>query len=166
MFRYDDPPKIAGRYTLSGSRVIVNNEGDVSCGVEIDLFAKGSTLPKITNITQDKSITINGGTRNKNIYINTNVGRKTANNIEIKLNKINYPYTFRKVVYSRQAGLYVAITEEYAILTSFDLLNWTSYDWEGGFLKDIAYYPDKAFLLILSMTTLQKLQVVIQKGQR
>ena len=108
----------------SGKRTTVVNNGDTSCGLIIDMYTIDVENPQIKNITENKLIKLNGNF-NKNITINTNVGKKTINEKSIYLNISQLNISLRSITYSESLGIFIVVGNNGTILKSNDGINWT-----------------------------------------
>ena len=107
----------------NGLRKEIINEGDVACGVKINLYPIPSAKnPVIKNIAENKKIGLDG-TFTKTISINTNTGKKEITETELKWSFDNFAGA-KKVVYSAELGLLVAVGNNNLIMTSEDGINW------------------------------------------
>lgn len=62
---------------INGQKMTLNNEGDTSCGVKINVYDSGTNV-QIKNEVDGKRIEIEQISQNSNVYINTNVGEKSV----------------------------------------------------------------------------------------
>lgn len=86
-------------YISKGVRQIIPNNGDVPCNVKINLQTGYIQEPFIKNITQSKIIKLNGNF-NEDILIDTNSGKKSIVQEQLKFNAIDLGITLQQIAYS------------------------------------------------------------------
>ena len=102
----------------------IENKGDVSCGIELKLYPSPSMKNLIIkNLTQNKKIKLNG-TFTKTIEINTNVGKKSVNEVDMTWGFDGFGGVINSIAYSEELNLLVAVGVNNTILTSTDGVNW------------------------------------------
>lgn len=118
-------------YMKAGSRSFIENNGDIPCGVKIDLFSNNVVNPEIKNFTQGKKIKLNG-TFNNSVEINTNTGSKAVHGSEVSFNLNNLGSALDSIAYSEKLGLYVMGGASSSLginfLISTDGVTWTPTD--------------------------------------
>ena len=126
-------------YMQSGVRAVVENKGDITTGVKIDLFTSNVTDPQIKNITENKEIKLRGSFQN-GVNINTNVGQKQITTEYTHFKLLNIGAEITNIVYAINKNLFVAVGND-VILTSTDGIKWESerIGDDYVFFKDIEY---------------------------
>ena len=107
----------------SGRSYTIENEGDVKLGIKFNGLFSAVTNPMIKNITQNKTIKINGNVE-EGLYINTNLGEKTVNTQIMGYDILNNGGEVRDVIYIPTLALYLAVGYPNLIMTSQDGINW------------------------------------------
>lgn len=105
-----------------GEFPVIENNGDIPTQVEIEFLTSGVTNPKITNMRNDKKIEYNG-TLNKNLYINTNIGKKSAFTEDMEFNITQYNKSMRNGIYCEKLGIFIAVGSN-LLFTSYDGVEW------------------------------------------
>ena len=91
-----------------GTNVMIDNNGDIPCGVEIKIESYNIDTPLIRNITNNKIIKING-LINSNIDINTNVGKKQVAGKVCGMLPQVVSDNFRQIIYNAKVKKYFAV---------------------------------------------------------
>lgn len=131
----------------------INNAGDVPTQVEIGVFGDVSN-PRIQNQTTSKKIEITDNL-SQPVFINTNIGHKDAYKGELEINVKNAEKDFKKGIYAKQRGLYVAITTRGEVLKSTDGKDWEYCPYAVGNTQDIIYSEEKDIFIIVSGSSQQ-----------
>lgn len=106
----------------SGIRTNIINDGDVPCNVKIESFLSNVKNPKIENMTNNKSIMLNG-IFNNYVSIDTNAGQKNVIKDKLISSPVSCSYYINDIAYSSKRKIYVALSYRY-ILVSKDKINW------------------------------------------
>ena len=106
----------------------VENEGDIPAQVKIDLYANNAVNPCIQNLKTNQKIMYNG-TLNKNLNIVTERGNKKVvlQDLEFKCTE-NSRANINSICYSEKLGIYLAVSSDGSMMTSYDGINWKSMD--------------------------------------
>ena len=107
----------------AGQTKSIENNGDCPCSVKIDLLSNNLINPKIQNLTNNKTIKLNGTFENQNIKINTEAGKKSVYSENFKFLISNSNVTLNKIIYVDKIKSYVMLFIS-GILISEDALNW------------------------------------------
>ena len=110
-----------------GMRKSIVNNGDVPCGLEIDLFTNGMKNPEIKSFTENKKIKLTGSFSN-NVKINTNTGKKSISTNDIIFHLQNLGYDYSQITYFNHLNKYFALMGNLrsVIVTSSDGMTWES----------------------------------------
>lgn len=144
-----------------GSQKIIENNGDVPCGIDIKIFTDSITDPRVTNLTENKTIKLNGQF-NKNIDINTNVGQKSVTEYLEKYETINFGFSLSEMCYSEKHNLYVAVAtiglastqSSSVIITSKNGVEWSyNFDSKLNIAKSVNYFESKDLFFICGRIT-------------
>ena len=151
-------------YSLNlGSQKIIENNGDVPCGVNVKIYTDNITNPKLANLSENKNIALNGNFE-KNIHINTNVGQKRVTEYDEEYKTINFGFAITEVCYSEKHNLYVGVSTvdltstqpSSVIITSKNGVEW-SYDFytELDSAKSVNYFESKDLFFICGLKVVE-----------
>ena len=101
----------------NGIRKVIENEGDVSTQIRINMYSEGCLNPNIQNLTTSKEIKYNGSLA-KDIQIDTSLGNKKIENVNTEWFLSNISMNFYKVRYYNNNFIYVGANG--MIITSTD----------------------------------------------
>ena len=135
----------------SGETVNIENNGDVPCGMTIELYPANAEKPTIINHTNGKEIKYND-TLTNDLLIDTNTGNKIVQDKATIYNNIVYSNTYKNKVYFFQSkGLFIAVGKD-VVYESFDGKNWKSIITTiiGG-INDICLNPSTGLFVAVSV---------------
>ena len=132
-----------------GEQPIINNEGDVPVGMQMEWFTSYVKNGSVTNIKTNKKIKYNGEL-GESLNINTETGKKTVFTEQMKFALSAIGNQINKIIYSN--GLYIAVGENGLIMTSPDGNNWTSRNNEGDEdIKSITHSENKGLFVAVAL---------------
>ena len=136
---------------LAGERKVIYNEGDVDCGVKIDIKSTNATNPIIRNLTEGKVIKLNG-VINTEIGIDTRTGQKSIKEKNLVLDYYNSSVTLNKIAISERLKKIVAVGDDGLILVSTDGVKWDGVtSGTTGRIKDIIYVDELQIFVAISI---------------
>ena len=108
----------------AGEIPTIKNEGDAPAQMEIEFLTGSAVNPAIRRMSDNQKIEYKG-TLGKNLYINTNIGKKEVYSEDILFNIALFNGNINGICYSSRLGLYVGVSSG-VIYSSYDAINWTS----------------------------------------
>ena len=137
----------------------VLNNGDIPVNVKIDISCSDTDSPTITNLNNNKLLSYNGNL-NKNLLINTNTGKKSAETYDVEIINQLMLMNYNSIMYSRKYNTYIVIGSEYPtgsnytnILVGKDLykLQFCEINKQEGYIYEIAYSEEKNLFVIVGV---------------
>ena len=120
------------------SNVVVENNGDVPCAIQLEVANYKTKNFAIKNDTQ--KISLSNISDCDKVLINTGLGEKSVISEDDVWKLSNIGELFKSVTYSENLGLFVVVGTSGTILTSSDCVTWTSQtSGVGNNLMDVTY---------------------------
>lgn len=140
---------------LFNDRQIISNNGDVPCQVKLKIVNTLKNKMLINNITNKKEIlfkqrteSLDGNMEYEEIEVDTNFGKKRAEQINKNQNLVSWNNQLNKVVYVEDLKKFLVVGNNSEILT-FDGKNW-------DFVPPYSFAPDNLYAIACSSVSTHK----------